>query len=64
MRRFILGICLVFAGGIAKAAVEIQTITTPEGIDAWVVEERSLPFIAMEIRMQGGGNLDRPGKRG
>lgn len=64
MRRLILGICLVFAGGIANAAVEIQTITTPEGIDAWVVEERSLPFIAMEVRMEGGGNLDRPGKRG
>lgn len=64
MRRFILGFCLVFAGGFASAAVEIQTITTPEGIDAWVVEERSLPFIAMEVRMQGGGNLDRPGKRG
>lgn len=64
MRRFILGICLVFAGGVASAAVEIQTITTPEGIDAWVVEERSLPFIAMEVRMEGGANLDRPGKRG
>ena len=64
MRRFILGMCLVFAGGVASAAVEIQTITTPAGIDAWVVEERSLPFIAMEVRMQGGGNLDRPGKRG
>jgi len=64
MRRFLFGLCLVFSGGIASAAVEIQTITTPAGIDAWIVEERSLPFVAMEVRMQGGGNLDRPGKRG
>jgi len=45
-------------------AFEIEVITTPAGIDAWVVEERSIPFVALEIRMEGGGNLDRPGKRG
>lgn len=64
MIRILLSICLVLVGGLARAAVEIETITTPEGIDAWVVEERSLPFVSMEIRMEGGANLDRPGKRG
>lgn len=64
MLRLILAVCLVVSGTVVRAAVEIQTITTPEGIGAWVVEERSLPFIAMEIRMEGGANLDRPEKRG
>lgn len=64
MLRIVLAIGLILVGGMSRAAVEIRTITTPAGIDVWVVEERSLPFVAMEIRMDGGANLDRPGKRG
>lgn len=48
----------------AQAAVEIQEVTSPGGIDAWLVEERSIPFTALEIHVRGGANLDRPGKRG
>ena len=47
-----------------KAAVEIQEITTPGGIDLWQVEEREIPFVALEIRFRGGTSLDAPGKRG
>ena len=63
MTRLLLTFALIVCGS-ALRAVEIEEITTPAGIDAWVVEERSIPFIAMEVRMEGGGNLDRPGKRG
>ncbi|MCK8485436.1 insulinase family protein [Aliiroseovarius sp. S2029] len=48
----------------ARAEIAIQEITTPTGINAWLVEEHSLPFTALEIRFQGGTSLDRPGKRG
>ncbi|MEL6586781.1 MAG: pitrilysin family protein [Pseudomonadota bacterium] len=48
----------------AVAAVEIQEVTSPEGITAWLVEEPSIPFVAMDIRFRGGANLDLPGKRG
>ncbi|MBW6416096.1 pitrilysin family protein [Celeribacter sp. PS-C1] len=48
----------------AQAAVEVQTVETPGGINAWLVEEHSIPFTALEIRFQGGTALDRPGKRG
>ena len=48
----------------ATAAIDIKTITSPGGIDAWVVEEPSIPFVAMEIRIRGGASLDVPGKRG
>lgn len=47
-----------------RAEVAIQEITTPGGINAWLVEEHSIPFTALEIRFQGGGSLDLPGKRG
>ena len=48
----------------AQAAVEIQEVTSPGGIDAWLVEEHSIPFTALEIHIRGGANLDREGKRG
>ena len=52
--------------GIAplRAAVEIQEVESPGGIAAWLVEEHSIPFIAVEIRFRGGSALDAAGKRG
>ena len=46
------------------AEVDIQEVTTPGGITAWLVEEPSIPFVALEIRFKGGTSLDAPGKRG
>ena len=48
----------------ARAAVEIQTVTSPGGITAWLVEEPGIPFTALEIRFRGGSSLDPAGKDG
>ena len=48
----------------ASAAVEIKEVRSPDGFKAWLVEEPSIPFTALEIRFKGGSVLDRPGKRG
>jgi zinc protease len=64
MKRFILTLWCAVAGSVAVAATEIQTITSDGGIDAWIVEEPSIPFVALEIRIRGGTSLDAPGKRG
>ncbi|WP_417525384.1 M16 family metallopeptidase [Marinovum sp.] len=55
---------LVTAALPARAEIEIQEVTTPGGISAWLVEEPSIPFVALELRFKGGGSLDAPGKRG
>jgi len=47
-----------------RAAVEIQEVTSPGGIAAWLVEEPSIPFVALELRFRGGASLDEDGKRG
>ncbi len=47
-----------------RADVDIQTVTSPGGIDAWLVEETAIPFVALEIRFMGGASLDLAGKRG
>lgn len=59
----ILATCLAF-GAIAKAEVPIVEVTSTGGIKAWLVEEHSIPFVALELRFKGGASLDAPGKRG
>lgn len=65
MKPFIYAILAAFALALpARAEIEIQEVTTPGGIEAWLVEEPSIPFIALELRFKGGASLDSPGKRG
>ena len=64
VRSLIAAAALIAAPLPALAAVEIQEVTSPGGITAWLVQEESIPFVAMDIRFDGGANLDRPGKRG
>jgi len=47
-----------------RAEIAIQTVTSPGGITAWLVESHDIPFTALEIRFRGGTSLDAPGKRG
>lgn len=64
MLRIVIALCLSFLAVSAQAQIEIRQVTSPGGIDAWVVEEPAIPFIALEIRIRGGASLDLPGKRG
>ncbi len=48
----------------AAAQVAVTEITTPGGIDAWLVEEPSLPFVALELLFPGGSALDPEGEEG
>lgn len=47
-----------------RAEIAIAELVSPGGIDVWLVEEHSLPFVALEVRLRGGANLDEPGRRG
>ncbi|MEM6277108.1 MAG: pitrilysin family protein [Pseudomonadota bacterium] len=54
----------VIALATPAAAVDIKEVTSPGGITAWLVEEPSIPFTALELRFEGGASLDPEGKRG
>ena len=45
-------------------AVEIREITSPGGIKAWLVENKSIPLIAMQFSFEGGSTSDPVGKEG
>lgn len=64
MIRFVLTLFLLAASLPARAGVEVIEITTPGGLDAWLVEDHSIPFVALELRFRGGASLDAPGARG
>lgn len=55
---------LLALGLPAQAAIDIQTVTSPGGIKAWLVQDSGIPFTALEIRFRGGTSLDAPEKRG
>lgn len=64
MTRLLTALLLSLLAVSAKAEIEIQELTSPGGIDAWLVEEPTIPFVALEIIIDGGASLDLPGKRG
>lgn len=64
MIRFLLAAVVAFAALPAKAEIDIQEVISPNGVKAWLVEERSIPFVALNVWFRGGGSLDLPDKRG
>ncbi len=49
----------------ANAAVDIKRVVSPGGIEAWLVQDDSVPVIAMSFAFVGGGaTQDPPGKEG
>jgi zinc protease len=56
-------VALVFAFP-ATANIEIEEVTSPGGIEAWLVEDPSIPFVALEFWFGGGSALDPADRRG
>ncbi len=64
MIRTLATLVFVLLASLPARAIEIQQITSPGGIRAWLVEDHSIPFTALSLMFKGGASLDAPGKRG
>ncbi len=64
MKRILATLIAVVIALPAWAEIKIQEVTSPGGITAWLVEDHSIPFTALEMRFRGGTSLDDPDKRG
>ena len=69
MRRigFMIAACLamtVLTSVPARAAAKIQHLISPGGIEAWFVQDATVPIVAMEFAMTGGAAQDPDGKSG
>ena len=50
---------------VSKAqAMKIQEVKSPGGVSAWLVEEHSVPLIALRFAFDGGSSQDPEGKEG
>jgi zinc protease len=49
---------------VEARAVEIQTVETPGGLTAWLVEDHTVPIVAVNFAFAGGTAQDPDGKEG
>lgn len=64
MTRVLAIFALLLAALPLRADVDVQQITSPAGHPIWLVEDHSVPMIALELRFRGGTALDPEGKDG
>ena len=64
LRGSFLAVLLIFATPSAALAVDIESVVSPGGIEAWLVEDHSNPIISVEFAFRGGAALDPAGKEG
>jgi zinc protease len=50
--------------GTPSRAATIQEITSPSGVKAWLVEDYTVPIVAMNVAFRGGAAQDPEGKAG
>ncbi len=53
-----------FAATPLHAEIDIRPVTSEAGFTAWLVEERSIPFVAIEVIFPGGAVLDADNRLG
>jgi zinc protease len=58
------GFTSVLATTTPASAMNIQTVKSPGGIEAWLVEEHSVPLMALRFAFGGGNSQDPKGKDG
>ncbi|WP_323035222.1 pitrilysin family protein [Pararhodobacter sp.] len=63
---YTVALALVLATPVASRAlaIDIQAVTSPNGHDAWLVEEHSIPFVSIEMIFTGGASIEPEGQDG
>jgi len=64
MRTLALGIALFGFTASAHAAAKIQRVISPGGIEAWLVQDATVPLVAMQFAFRGGSAQDPADKPG
>ncbi len=62
--RAVLAVLAVLLLALPARALEIQEVKTRNGITAWLVEDHTVPIIAMNFAFRGGSAADPEGRRG
>jgi len=62
--RALLFVVLLVAAFPAAAAVKVQPVKSPGGIEAWLVEDHTLPVVSLEVGFLGGAAAEPKEKSG
>ena len=62
--RALIGASLLVAMAAPAAATKIERVRSPGGIEVWLVQEKSVPLIAMDFAFRGGASQDPADKAG
>lgn len=57
-------VCVLFLLPGTALALEIQPVTSPGGVKAWLVEDHRNPILALNFSFRGGESADPEGKEG
>ena len=63
MKRVLALILCLYTEPLA-ATVDIQMLKTASGLKVWLVEDHNIPFVALELRFDGGTGIDPVEKAG
>ncbi len=65
LMRLATAVAMILMLSLAPArALQIQKVTSPGGITAWLVEDHTIPMLAMNFSFKGGAAADPDGKHG
>lgn len=64
MRALLVGVFLAILSPLAANAMNIQAITSPGGIKAWLVQEPTIPLLSIHFSFVGGATLDDGARKG
>ncbi|MEJ0061944.1 MAG: pitrilysin family protein [Alphaproteobacteria bacterium] len=62
MKKFLLAAILLVFSSLPAAALPVETVTSDSGIEAWLVQDRSVPVVSIAFAFRGGVEQD-PVKR-
>lgn len=63
LRRIAL-LLIVLLAPLPARAIDIQSVTSPGGVTAWLIEDHTNPLISLAFGFRGGSAGDPPGKEG
>lgn len=63
-RSFAMFLCVSLMVAAPSYGLEVKQVTSPGGLKAWLVEDHTIPFTALEIDFGGGAVLEAPDKLG
>ena len=64
VRGLLFAVLILVASALPARAVEVQQVTSPGGITAWLVEDHSNPILSLDLAFVGGAALDPEGQEG